>query len=98
MAAYVIVEVETHDLALMTQYRELAGPIVKAYDGRFLARGGHCELWEGDGVPERIVVLEFPSIERAKEWWACDEYRGPKEMRQRAGHTRMTVVEGLAQQ
>ena len=96
MAAYVIVEVETHDLELMTRYRELSKPIVEAHSGRFLARGGKCELLEGDNIPERVVVLEFPSLEQAREWWACDEYREPKAMRQRAGRTRMVVVENIA--
>lgn len=95
MAAYVIVEIETHDPELMANYRELAKPIVEAHGGRYLARGGPSELLEGTDTPERVVVLEFPSLERAKEWWACDEYRKPKGMRQRAGRTRMIVVDGV---
>jgi len=60
-----------------------------------LARGGRSELLEGEHIPERIVVLEFPSLEREKEWWDSSEYLEPRAMRQRAGRTRMLVVEGV---
>lgn len=95
MAAYVIVEIETHDPELMARYRELAKPIVEAFDGRYLARGGRSEALEGGAAPERLVVLEFPSFERAREWWASEEYGEAKELRQRAGATRMVLVEGV---
>lgn len=95
MAAYVIVEIETHDAELMARYRELAKPIVEAFDGRYLARGGRCEVLEGGDVPERVVVLEFPSFERARAWWASEEYGKAKELRKRAGVTRMVLVEGV---
>ena len=95
MAAYVIVEVETTDQELMARYREATTPTVPAFDGRFIVRGGACETLEGDWAPQRIVVLEFPSVERAKAWWASEEYREAKELRQRAGRTRMIVVEGV---
>ncbi len=95
MAAYVIVEIETHDPELMARYRELAKPIVEAFGGRYLARGGRSEALEGGAAPERVVVLEFPSFERAREWWASEEYREAKELRRRAGMTRMVLVAGV---
>ena len=96
MAAYVVVEVETDDRALMAEYREKARPIVEAYGGRYLARGGATVTLEGGWAPERLVILEFPSLERAREWWACDDYAGAKALRQRAGRSRMVAVEGFA--
>ena len=52
-------------------------------------------MLEGDWQPKRIVVLEFPSIAKAKEWWNSETYRHARGIRQRASHTRMIVVEGL---
>ncbi len=95
MAAYVIVEVATTDPDLMARYRELARPIVEAHGGRYLARGGPTFTLEGAWAPERIVILEFPDMERAHAWWACEEYAEAKAMRQRAGESRMIVVAGL---
>ena len=95
MAAYVIVEVETTDPEMMARYREATTPTVAAFDGRFIVRGGACETLEGDWEPQRIVVLEFPSVERARAWWSSEIYAEPKRMRQAAGRTRMVLVEGL---
>ena len=61
----------------------------------FVARGGHAENLEGDWEPGRIVILEFESLERAREWWASEEYREPKAMRQSASTGKMIVVEGV---
>jgi uncharacterized protein (DUF1330 family) len=95
VAAYVIVEVETTDQELMQRYRAMVPPTVAAFGGRFLVRGGACGMLEGGWTPERIVVLEFPSGEQARGWWASEEYGELKAMRQRAGRTRMIVVEGV---
>src|SRR5436190_23680852 len=97
MAAYVIVEVETIDHELMQPYRELAGPSVTAAGGKFLARGGGIDVLEGDRRPQRVVVIEFDSLEHARAWWESDEYRPIKEMRLQAGHSTMIAVEGVSQ-
>jgi uncharacterized protein (DUF1330 family) len=95
MSAYVIVEVETTDPDLMQQYREATTPTVAQYGGRFLVRGGAVTTLEGNWDPQRIVVLEFPDAAAARRWWSSDEYAKPRSMRQRAGHTRMILVEGV---
>jgi uncharacterized protein (DUF1330 family) len=61
---------------------------------KFIVRGAKTESLEGDWNPERIVVLEFPSVERVKEWWSSEEYAPAKAIRQRAARTKMLVVEG----
>ena len=95
MPAYLIVEVETHDPQLMAEYRALNTPIVADYGGVFLVRGGDVVTLEGDWQPERLVIIEFPTMEQAKAWWSCDEYAEPKAMRQRAGRTQMILAEGV---
>ena len=55
----------------------------------------NVEALEGDWSPERIVVLEFESVARAKEWWASAEYAPAKALRQQSATTRMIVVEGV---
>ena len=58
-------------------------------------RGGKTEVLEGDWHPKRIVVLEFKSAQRAKEWLNCEEYREPRKMRHRTAKTNMILVEGM---
>jgi uncharacterized protein (DUF1330 family) len=48
-----------------------------------------------DWKPNRLVIIEFPSMEQAKHWYDCEEYREPKAMRLRAGRTNLVFVEGV---
>jgi uncharacterized protein (DUF1330 family) len=50
---------------------------------------------EGDWHPERIVILEFPSGEKALEWWNSDIYSKAKAIRHRTASTKMIIVEGI---
>jgi len=95
MPAYVIVDVEITDPIRYAAYMSLVPPTIARYGGRFLVRGGKAEGLEGAWSPKRVVVLEFPTFERAREWWASEEYRGPKALRQSASVTRMILVEGV---
>ena len=95
MAAYVIVEISIHDHKEYEEYKKLTPAAVAAYDGRFVVRGGQTETLEGTWQPERIVVLEFPTVERAKEWWNSEIYAEAKKIRQRAAETKMILIQGV---
>ena len=95
MAAYVIVDVLITDKKEYEEYKMLTPAAIAAFDGRFIIRGAEIETLEGDWLPERIVVLEFPTVQRAKEWWNSDQYSKAKLIRQRAAKTKMIVVEGV---
>jgi uncharacterized protein (DUF1330 family) len=96
MSAYVVVEVEVLDQERYETYKRLVPPSIAAYGGRFLVRGGAVEILEGTWSPKRLVILEFPSVERAKAWWSSTEYEEAKALRQRVARTQMIVVEGLS--
>jgi uncharacterized protein (DUF1330 family) len=95
MPAFVIVDIQVRDPEAYENYKSLVPASVAAYGGRFIARGGATESLEGEWTPERIVVLEFPSLERAKQWWASPEYSDAKAIRMRAAQTRMIATEGI---
>ena len=63
--AYVIVDMNVTDPERYAAYRELAAPTVEAAGGRYLARGGAAEVFEGDRVPHRTVILEFSDMQSA---------------------------------
>lgn len=94
MKAYVIVEVSITDKIIYEEYKKLTPAAIAAYEGKFIVRGGHTESLEGDWHPERMVVLEFPSVKKAKEWWGSDQYSKAKAIRQDSAHTKMLIVEG----
>ncbi|HVQ75631.1 MAG TPA: DUF1330 domain-containing protein [Candidatus Binatia bacterium] len=96
MPGYVIVDVTVTDPAAMEEYRKQVPATLAKYGGRFLVRGGAHETLEGDWKPNRVVVLEFPTVQDARRWYDSEEYRGPKALRLTAGRANLVIVEGVA--
>ncbi len=94
MPAYMIVEVETTDEALMTEYRKHTPGLVAKFGGKFIVRGGKTRTLEGDWTPPRVVVLEFPTYEAAERFYESPEYKPVLEMRLKAGNCKAIIVEG----
>jgi len=94
MPAYIVVEVEVEDLVRYEDYKQMVPPSLVPYGGRFLVRGGKVENLEGDWSPKRMVIVEFPSVEKAKAWWSSSEYAEAKALRQATAKTQMIVFEG----
>ena len=96
MAAYVIAQVDVNDPERYVEYRKMVPASVEAYGGKFIARGGKAEVLEGEKqLPERVVIIEFESMERAKEWWASEEYREAKALRQATSNGTFFLVDGM---
>ena len=95
MRAYVIVEISIHDHTLYEEYKELTPASIAEYGGKFIVRGGKTISLESGWHPERIVVAEFPSLERAQEWWHSEDYEKAKKIRQASAYTKMIIVEGV---
>jgi uncharacterized protein (DUF1330 family) len=68
MAVYAVVNVQITDPDRYTEYREQAPATIARYGGKYLARGGEVKVLEGDWNPQRLVILEFESMERFDEW------------------------------
>ncbi len=96
MAAYVIVDVQINNPTVYEEYKKLTPGSIAAYDGKFIVRGGKTEILEGTWQPGRFVVLEFPNVDRAREWWNSSEYAKAKSLRQSAANTQMILVEGVS--
>ncbi len=95
MAAYVIVDLDVKDpTAYESHRRKVPGTIAK-YGGRFLVRGGEVRVLEGDWMPKRVVVLEFPSMDALQRWYRSDDYKPLIAQRQRAAAGDVIAVEGV---
>lgn len=95
MTAYVIVDIDVQDPSTYKDYIALAPATVTAYGGRYLARAGKTEVFEGEWVPKRLVILEFESLERAKAWLDSPEYTPIKKLRHEAATSNMVAIEGV---
>ena len=69
MPAYVISEVEPRDAAQFERYRAMAPDTIKRYGGRYIVRAGAAELVEGGPPPKTLIIVEFPDMARAREWY-----------------------------
>ncbi|MCP5268639.1 MAG: DUF1330 domain-containing protein [Zoogloeaceae bacterium] len=94
---YLVVESKVTDPVAYEKYKTLAAAAIQQYGGRYLVRGGKAEVVEGPwSAPERLVIVEFDSVERAKQFYDSPEYRAAREARAGAAVMNMLVVEGLA--
>jgi uncharacterized protein (DUF1330 family) len=96
MPAYVISEVDdVRDPAAFEAYRAIAAKTIAQYGGRYVVRGGSANLIEGSPPPKTIIVVEFPAMERLREWYASPEYAEALKVRQTAFDRRLVFVEGV---
>ena len=95
MPAYVIADVVVQDAEAYREYQQHARDTIALYGGRFIVRGGKTETLEGDWRPHRVVMMEFRTLERAKEWYGSPEYQAIIPIRQHNARTHfLSVMEG----
>jgi uncharacterized protein (DUF1330 family) len=97
--AYVVAEIQVSNPEGYADYRALSTASVAQYGGVWLARGGQrvqCEGGdEGHNENWRTVVVEYPSLEQARAWYASPEYTRAREIRQAHSIGRLFIVEGV---
>ena len=95
MTAYVIVDINVTDPVRYEEYKKLAAPTVELYGGKYIARGGKTETLEGDWSPTRLVILQFETMEQAKNWHDSVEYGPAKRLRHDTAFSKMVVIDGV---
>jgi len=96
MPAFVIVNTRISDPTRIQTYRDLAEASVKQFGGRYLVRGGVLSVLEGAYHPERMVLIEFPTLDRARAWYGSEAYAEAKQSREGIAEFDMVLVEGLS--
>jgi uncharacterized protein (DUF1330 family) len=94
MPAYVIGEVQITDPEAMKAYGPLIAVAVKKFGGRYLARGARPDVLEG-GPAHNILIIEFDSVDVARQWYASPEYAAAKAVRQGASNLRLLLVDSF---
>lgn len=96
MSAYCLFDnLEVIDAAKLEEYKSRVAPVVEKYGGRYVVLGGKVELMEGQWRPTFPVMIEFPNLDRARQWYFSDEYRELKELRLSAVKSNAVLLEGL---
>jgi uncharacterized protein (DUF1330 family) len=94
MVAYIIVDSEILDPVKYEEYKKLTPQAIAKHGGRFLVRGGQSVTLEGDWRPHRVVVIEFPSLEAARNFYTSVEYTAARRARAGAAKMDMIAVDG----
>lgn len=98
MSAFVISEVEVLDEEQAQRYRELASASIARHGGRYVVRGAQPDVPEGTwSSRERVVVVEFGSMEQLREWYASADYAEALAISQTALRRRLLFVDGVVE-
>jgi uncharacterized protein (DUF1330 family) len=95
MTAYMIAQVKVHDTETYDTYRTGVAPTLEPYGGEFIVRGGQIDVVEGEQEFPRMVIIKFPSMEKAHAWHDCPEYMELAKIRHAAAESRVLIVEGF---
>ncbi|MBT4684825.1 MAG: DUF1330 domain-containing protein [Candidatus Marinimicrobia bacterium] len=96
MAAYLIANIDVQDSTKYKEYIKLTPPIVQKFGGKFLIRGGDYEICEGEWQPKRIIMIQFKSMEKAKEFYHSIEYKKILQIRQDSSYSDLVLVDGIS--
>jgi uncharacterized protein (DUF1330 family) len=91
---YIIGQVDVTNPQQYGEYAKLSPAIIDKFGGKFLARAGRTVTLEGTPARSRVVIIEYPSFERAQAWFASPEYQKAKKMREGAADAQFIVIEG----
>jgi uncharacterized protein (DUF1330 family) len=91
---YVIQEILVTDAAKYKDYAAQATATVAAYEGKFIIRNDSVDVISGAAPAGRVVVLEFPSLAKAKAWHDSPEYQKVLPIRNASSTSRVFIVEG----
>jgi uncharacterized protein (DUF1330 family) len=92
--AYWIAMIDVTNPEKFKDYVENGPKTLTQYGGRFLARNGKLEVFEGTAA-KRIALIEFPNLERAEAFYRSAEYQNAKLLREDAATCTFMAVEGL---
>ena len=95
MTAYIVARVKVTDPEQYKRYTARTPDCIASFGGRFIARGGEPVTLEGPDFNDRMVIIEFPSLERAKEFYNSPEYTEIKAFRANAAVGEFVAIDGV---
>lgn len=95
MPAYVIARVEVTDWDKYNEYLKAGPGTIAQYGGRFIARASEMATLEGPEETRRLIILEFPSLAKAKAWYNSKEYQNAKKLRAGASIGSLVAIDGV---
>lgn len=94
MPVYLIIDINVQDPELYAEYTAQVLPLVERYGGSYLIRGGEVFPVSGDWHPERLVLVQFETMDLVQDFLTSPEYQALIPLRQRASISRSIIAEG----
>ena len=94
-AGYVIAQLKVTNSENYKEYVNKVTEIVKKFDGEYLVRNGEYQSVEGEIKFPRLVVIKFPTYEKALELYNSDEYKPIKKIRLENSEGSNIIVKGI---
>jgi uncharacterized protein (DUF1330 family) len=92
---YVIFTEDIHDQAQIDAYAQQAVPTILQAGGKILVVDDAPEQIEGSWHGTRTVVVEFESVEAARNWYTSAEYQEVAPQRHAAADNKAAIVAGF---
>ena len=94
MPTYIVGDIYISDPVSYQAHLPRALATIARFGGRVVAGGGKIDLLEGDPMPERVFIIEFPTADVARRWYQSDDYQEALKVRLSAAHGRVVLIEG----
>lgn len=96
MNAYLILDLTIHNFNVFRKYIEKIPRVIQKHSGRYIVQGAEPTTVEGDWEPERVVVIEFPSKQKAENFLGDPEAQSLFKLRHESTTSRLLLVEGCS--
>ena len=94
-SGYVIAQLKITNPENYKEYIEKVNPIIKKFGGEYLVRAGEFQIFDGETKFPRIIILRFPSFERALEWYNSEDYKPIKQIRLDNSKGTNIIIKGI---
>ena len=91
---YIVAQVEVTNPQQYAEYMKVSPGLIEKFGGRFVVRGGPSTALEGPPPSGRIVIVDFPTVQRAQEFYNSPEYQAARQLRAGAASAQFILIEG----
>lgn len=91
--AYLVGMMDITDGPAYQAYKAGTPKVLRSYGGDFLSRGGDLIVLEGI-VSSRVVIAEFPSVDKARGFYNSPEYLQLRRKRENSANMNLFIVSG----
>ncbi|TNE32553.1 MAG: DUF1330 domain-containing protein [Alphaproteobacteria bacterium] len=94
MPAYLIADDTITDTETFDEYKRQVLPLIERFGGRFLSRGGEVRVLESGKSwwPDRLVIIEFPTMSALEDWYQCPEYLAVRDIRLKSAESTLIAL------